>query len=159
MIIQDSRLQLKYSTISGVVPTIPLTYDHTDGTWLPTDIYIGEVFFNVADNLAWWRSETGVVPFGATGGTSVFIGDFVSKTLGGTYSGPVSGPEFNANIIIGGTVQGVTGSFSGPVGASTYYGDGSNLTGIVATWNGGVVGNTATFQQDVTFEQNFMSKG
>jgi hypothetical protein len=154
MIIQDSRLQLKYSTISGVVPTIPLTYDHTDGTWLPTDIYIGEVFFNVTDNLAWWRSETGIVPFGATGGTSVFIGDFVSKTLGGTYSGPVSGPEFNANIIIGGTVQGVTGSFSGPVGASTFYGDGSNLTGIVATWNGGVVGNTATFQQDVTFEQN-----
>jgi len=154
MIIQDSRIQLKYSTIPGVVPTIPLTYDHTDGTWLPTDLYIGEVFFNSADNLAWWRSETGLVPFGATGSTGPFIGDFVPASVGGTYGGPVYGPEFNATLIDGDTVQGVTGSFSGPVSASTFYGDGSNLTGIVATWNGGTVGGTATFQNDVIFEQD-----
>ncbi len=152
MIVQNSRIQMKYSTIPGVVPTIPLSDDHTDGTWLPTDLYVGEIFLNSADNLAWWRSQTGLIPFGATGGTSVFIGDFVNKSTGGTYGGPVFGPEFNADIIYGDEVQGVTGSFSGPVSASTYYGDGSNLTGIVATWNGGVVGNTAQFQSDVTFD-------
>lgn len=152
MIVQNSRIQMKYSTIPGVVPTIPLSDDHTDGTWLPTDLYVGEVFLNSADNLAWWRSLTGLIPFGATGGTSVFIGDFVPASIGGTYGGPVFGPEFNATLIEGDTVQGVTGTFSGPVGASTFYGDGSNLTGIVATWNGGVVGNTAQFQSDVTFD-------
>jgi hypothetical protein len=154
MIIQDSRIQLKYTTITGVVPTIPLTDDHTNGTWLPTDLYIGEVFLNAADNLGWWRSETGLVPFGSTGSTGAFIGDFVPASVGGTYGGPVYGPEFNADLIVGNEIQGVTGTFTGPVTATTFYGDGSNLTGISASWNGGVVPNPSNFQDDVTFDTN-----
>lgn len=154
MIIQDSRIQLKYTTITGVVPTIPLTDDHTDGTWLPTDLYIGEVFLNAADNLGWWRSETGLVPFGSTGATGAFIGDFVPASVGGTYGGPVYGPEFNADLIVGNEIQGGTGTFTGPVTATQFFGDGSGLTGIVATWNGGVVPNPSNFQDDVTFDTN-----
>lgn len=38
----NARLQIKYTTIAGQVPTIPSTNDHNDGTWNSTDIYIGD---------------------------------------------------------------------------------------------------------------------
>lgn len=58
---QDSRIKIKRSTVAGVVPTIPASNDHTDGTWLATDIYKGELFFNQADGILYTLSNTGVV--------------------------------------------------------------------------------------------------
>jgi hypothetical protein len=148
----NARLQIKYTTVAGQVPTIPSTNDHNDGTWNPTDIYIGEFFLNSYDDLLWVRTLDGILAVGGTGGSASFIGDFVSKANGGTYSGPVFGPTFSAINMIATTIS--ASAFDGLIfgsSGSTYYGDGSNLTGITTVWNGGVVTNPSEFTDFVQF--------
>ena len=66
------RMILKVSSITNDVATIPTTNDHQDGSWLDTDIYIGELFLNVADNILQTRTDTGIVEVsdGTSGGGS-----------------------------------------------------------------------------------------
>jgi hypothetical protein len=153
---QDVRLITKYSTISGVTPTIPLSGSHNDGTWLPTDLYIGEVFLNSADNLTWIRTDNGIVPLaGSFSATSSFTGDFV-PTTGGTFSGCVYIPcltvgSASIDELTAGTVSGyMIGTFSG---------DGSGLTGINATWDGGTVSNPVFFTNTVDFTNTINLNG
>ena len=60
MATQDSRIKLKRSTVNSTVPTVPSSNDHTDGTWIATDIYKGELFYNQADNVLWTRGDSGI---------------------------------------------------------------------------------------------------
>ena len=60
MATQDSRIKLKRSTINSTVPTVPSSSDHTDGTWIATDIYKGELFYNQADGVLWTRGDSGI---------------------------------------------------------------------------------------------------
>ncbi len=41
------RRVVKISSIAGEVPTIPASDDHTDGSWIATDVYVGELFLAV----------------------------------------------------------------------------------------------------------------
>lgn len=45
----DGRIVEKVSTVPGQVPTIGPSFDHTDGTWVASDVYEAEFFVNVAD--------------------------------------------------------------------------------------------------------------
>lgn len=56
----QARQRLRRTNTSGLIPTIPLTTDHTDGTWLTTDIYIGEFFFNQVDFRMFTRTYNGI---------------------------------------------------------------------------------------------------
>lgn len=58
---QFSKIKIKRSSITGVVPTLGATTDHTDGTWTGTDIYPGEFFINLADNKIWYGGISGIV--------------------------------------------------------------------------------------------------
>lgn len=72
------RRIVKTSTIPGQLPTIPVSSDHRNGDWLPTDIYKGEWFFNSADGTMYTRGENGIVPIvgsGETHGNLVFVDD------------------------------------------------------------------------------------
>ena len=60
MATQDSRIKIKQSTIAATVPTVPSSNDHTDGTWIATDIYKGELFYNQADGVLWTRGDSGI---------------------------------------------------------------------------------------------------
>ena len=60
MATQDSRIKIKRSTVTTTVPTVPSSNDHTDGTWIATDIYKGELFYNQADGVLWSRDDNGV---------------------------------------------------------------------------------------------------
>ena len=60
MATQDSRIKIKRSTINSTVPTVPSSSDHTDGTWIATDIYKGELFYNQADGVLWTRGDSGI---------------------------------------------------------------------------------------------------
>jgi hypothetical protein len=153
--IQDSRFTIKYSTISGQEPTIPLSDDHTDGTWLPTDLYIGEIFMNSNDDKVWVRTDNGIIPLGGTGGSYSFIGDYVHIS-GGTFSGPVYAPTFSANGITASYIISdlFEGNFNG-----TFTGDGSGLTGINANWLGGTVSNPVFFTNEVTFDNTTYLNG
>ena len=43
------------------VPTIPTSSDHRDGTWLHTDIYEGEFYFNLSDGFVYTNSGSVIV--------------------------------------------------------------------------------------------------
>ncbi len=62
-----SRLIVKRSTQTGVIPTIPSS-STLDDTWLSTDIYIGELFINTADDKIWYRADSGIVEITGGGG-------------------------------------------------------------------------------------------
>jgi hypothetical protein len=66
MATQDSRIKLKRSTVTATVPTVPSSNDHTDGTWIATDIYKGELFYNQADGVLWSRDDNGVSCLGGS---------------------------------------------------------------------------------------------
>jgi hypothetical protein len=57
--IEYSRLLMKRSMTAGVVPTVPLTNNLND--FNATDIFEGELFYNVADGILYSRDLTGIV--------------------------------------------------------------------------------------------------
>jgi len=75
--IQNSRLLLKRSTISGATPTVFTgSTDYTDGTWGVNDIYGGELFLNMQDKKLWFGYDTSggtgvelIYPQGSTSGS------------------------------------------------------------------------------------------
>ncbi len=72
---QKSRERIKRSTLTGVVPTVPVSADFTDGTWLNTDIRAGEFFYNIPDEKLWIGTNT--VPLELTSG----IGNTLAQIL------------------------------------------------------------------------------
>jgi hypothetical protein len=147
---------MKYSTISGQTPTIPLTDDHEDGTWLTTDIYVGELFINSADGLAWFRADSGIVPISGTGGSASFIGDYVNIS-GGTFSGVVFAPTFSANGITSSYI--VADTYDGGIFNGTFVGDGSALTGIISNWLGGTISLPSQFLNQFTLTNDTFLDG
>ena len=151
------RIISKYSTISGATPSIPPSQDHTDGTWSPTDLYVGEFFVNVADDIVWVRTINGILPISSTGGTGSYIGDYVSKSLGGTYSGGVYAPTMSSITFTGTNFIG--DNFTGGDFTGTFSGDGSGLTGITAVWTGGTVSNPVYFTNTLDLTNNLTIDG
>lgn len=64
------RIILKISDTESEVATIPTTNDHTDGSWIGTDIYKGELFLNITDNVLQTRTESGIINL-ISGGSGV----------------------------------------------------------------------------------------
>lgn len=60
MIIQNSRIVSKRSTVASEIPTVPTSSDHTDGSWTATDIYKGEFFKNLVDGKIYTRFDSGI---------------------------------------------------------------------------------------------------
>ena len=75
----NRRMTLKRSSISSEVPTIPSgstavdVLDHTQGGWLVTDLYDGELFLNTSDDRIWGRFGDEIVEIASTSGTSSFL--------------------------------------------------------------------------------------
>lgn len=42
------------------IPTIPASNDHTDGTWLATDLYVGEFYMDTATDKIYMRTAGGI---------------------------------------------------------------------------------------------------
>jgi hypothetical protein len=60
-VVENYRIIQKRSTTSSEVPTVPASDDHSDGSWSTTDIYKGEIFVNLADNIIWFRGDDGII--------------------------------------------------------------------------------------------------
>jgi hypothetical protein len=60
----NARQIMKRTATASTIPTIPSSSDHTDGTWLATDIYKGEMFYNEANDSLWTRGTNGIVHLG-----------------------------------------------------------------------------------------------
>jgi hypothetical protein len=80
MATQDSRIKIKRSTISGTVPTVAPSDDHTQPSpaWSATDIYKGELFINQADNVIWSRGDNGVFCIGGTAELTIASADVLT---------------------------------------------------------------------------------
>ena len=92
MATQDSRIKIKRSTVTATVPTVPSSNDHTDGTWVATDIYKGELFFNQADGVLWSRDDSGVVCLGGSASLTIASADVLTlNTTPLTIVGAVAG--------------------------------------------------------------------
>lgn len=59
--IEYKRRTEKKLSSPGVVPTIPPTNDHTDGSWSITDIYEGEIAVNNFDNKVFTRAGNTII--------------------------------------------------------------------------------------------------
>jgi hypothetical protein len=80
MNILDSRILLKRSTTAGQLPTVPGSSSHTDGTWIPTDIYEGEAFLNVTDARLYTRAGSTIKEIGLQN-SLVGTVQYATKTL------------------------------------------------------------------------------
>jgi hypothetical protein len=118
-----SRIIVKRSFTAGVAPTVPPNEDHRSGLWSDTDIYIGEMFFNVEDGKLYTRSNAGIeeVPTSSSDGNTVYIASLIQSgsdapvatviknTLGdavvwtresaGLYRGTLAG-AFDGNVMV-----------------------------------------------------------
>jgi len=120
---QYSRVINKRTSIPGEVPTIGPTENHTDGTWVDTDIYPGEFYINMEDQKVWfgWYSGstsgvTQIYPLAGPGGGLTIVGGTGISVSGAS-------PDFNLSF------NGSTTSFPGltagseevtiPVGVTT----------------------------------------
>jgi len=80
MATQDSRIKIKRSTVSGTVPTVAPSDDHTQPSpaWTATDIYKGELFINQADNVIWSRGDNGVFCIGGSAELTIASADVLT---------------------------------------------------------------------------------
>ena len=66
---QFSRILHHRISTSGQTFTVPTSDDHTDETWISTDLYIGELGINISDDKIYMRTNNGIVQI-ATGTSS-----------------------------------------------------------------------------------------
>jgi hypothetical protein len=66
--IEYSRLLLKRTGQTGQVPTIPTGV--TLNEMIPTDLFVGEMYCNVADDALWIRTDNGIYPISLSGLTA-----------------------------------------------------------------------------------------
>lgn len=91
---QYSRIINHGITTAGTTFTVPTSNDHTDETWLATDLYIGEIGINLTDDKIWMRTNNGLVQIatgtssgGSTASTAaVFVWNSPNIVIGSTYS-------------------------------------------------------------------------
>jgi alpha-tubulin suppressor-like RCC1 family protein len=72
--IEYSRLLMKRTDQTGEVPTIPPVTAVTLNQFIPTDLMIGEMFVNTADDLMWIRTDNGILQIsisGSSGSTQI----------------------------------------------------------------------------------------
>ncbi len=73
-----SRLLLKRTGISGEVPTIPPITATTLNEFNATDLFVGEMYVNTADDLLWVRTDSGILPISLSGSTGTTIPDLLT---------------------------------------------------------------------------------
>lgn len=88
---QYSRIINHAISTSGAVFTVPTSNDHTDETWLATDLYVGEFGVNVTDDKVYVRTSNGIIPVstGSTAsgtGTNIFVFNSPDIEISATYS-------------------------------------------------------------------------
>lgn len=89
---QYSRIINHGITTAGTQFTIPTSNDHTDETWVSTDLYIGEIGVNLTDDKVYVRTNNGIVQLatgtssGGTASQSPFVFNSPNIQIASTYS-------------------------------------------------------------------------
>ncbi len=67
---QYSRIINHRLSTSGRAFTIPTSNDHTDETWLASDLYVGELGINITDDTIFMRTNNGIIQISASSSAS-----------------------------------------------------------------------------------------
>lgn len=138
MNILDARILLKRSTTAGVVPTIPASSSHTDGTWINTDVYSGEAFLNTVDQRIFVRTGAAIKEI-------QFQNYWIGQSFGG---GVVFHVYRDANNVEHGLICSIVDQSTGSIwsnidnalsGASSLW-DGQSNTNLMAAQTGATSG-------------------
>lgn len=81
----SSRILIKRSDVTTVVPTIPSVEPQTNedlNNLDPTDVLIGEYFVNTADDRLWIRTDSGLIELTNQPGGVSSLGDLSDVTIG-----------------------------------------------------------------------------
>lgn len=124
---QYSRILHHRTTVSGQQFTVPISNDHTDETWLATDLYIGELGINVSDNTIYMRTNNGIIQIatgtssgGSTASNNIWNFSSPDIIIGTTYSADSVSPRSGyytdlgttalrwKNLYLGGSSNGYT---------------------------------------------------
>lgn len=143
--IQDSKIILKNSTVSGQVPTVAPSNDHTDGSWDSLDIYEGEMMSNVADSKVWMRMNNGIREL------------LVQRNNSATGDLYYWGGSTWQRVAIGTSGQVLTVSGGVPVWAASTGGGGTS-GGVPTTRTITINGNTQDLSADRTYNVGDMLK-
>lgn len=123
------------STVAGVIPTIPASDNHLDGSWLDTDLYNRELFISTSDKKLYARTDNVIT--------------LINNT---NFSALTNTPTTIFGYGLTDAFSNTGGTVSGSVSATTFYGDGSNLTGIATanyyTTGATLSGTIATFRRN-----------
>lgn len=108
---QISRQRLKRTIEDGLVPTLGPSNDHTDGTWINSDIYPGEFYWNMDDKKLWLGYDNGV--------TSGVQQIYPSTGPGGTYTAdngltenPANNFQLGGSLLADTTIDGASEAYS-----------------------------------------------
>jgi hypothetical protein len=111
--IEYSRMLVKRTAQTGEVPTIPPITATTLNQMIPTDLFVGELFLNEADDLLWIRTDNGILPIslsGSTGSTPSLTEVLFEGNVTNGYNIEVSSGD---TIIFQGIPSGVTSTILG----------------------------------------------
>ena len=67
--IEYSRLITKRSTVPGQAPTVPISQSIDINDFISTDIFEGELFLNIPDQILYTRSGSTIIQIGGAGST------------------------------------------------------------------------------------------
>ncbi len=151
MATQDSRIKIKRSTVSGTVPTVAPSDDHTQPSpaWTASDIYKGELFINQADNVVWSRGDDGVFCIGGTAELAMTAADV--KTLNSTPLTIVSAVSGYAIEVISASVK-IAFNTTAYLGGTTLQlrHDGADLAILRSDALGSTISNKMIFNEHVS---------
>lgn len=75
--LKDKQYLPKQLTTTGAEPSVPSSDYKSDGTWVATDTYKGEITANLADDKLWYRTDNGQIELlNADNGTLEFENTF-----------------------------------------------------------------------------------
>lgn len=77
---EKRRLIIKRTNTPGVIPTVP-TIDDIN-TFIATDIFKGELFYNIPDNILYTRDNTGIVTISSGGPVPSYVYYTEDTTIG-----------------------------------------------------------------------------
>jgi hypothetical protein len=156
--IQQGRLITKRSAIPGTVPTVPAVDDIE--TFISTDIFKGELFYNIPDNILYTRDNTGIVII-ASGGAPITYVYYTENTTPGSEEAKIEVIDgSDSSYVLTQPTQIEINSTDGtndssiivtPTSIDTLSTDGTtNVSNVVSTTSAQISGSDATKINNIT---------
>lgn len=110
-----TRLIPKWLNTTGLIPTVPSSNDHKDGTWFNTDIYRGEICINLEDRIIFTRDSNDQI-ITLNSGSNIYLNDLADVTIS---TGVADGEVLTYDAASGQWINSTSGSSLWAAGSGT----------------------------------------